>query len=171
MSEIWLVHAGCGKTTAASLRPDVLDFTVGQFKYLSSGEDLGPVESEQIKGTGGEVAPAWPWNYIDALYEEHSRGQYRHILSPAAWQVATALELGRPYIDIPPLPYTLVVPDPSLKDEYEQRYIDRGNPDDFLDIFVRDGAWERWQNQFESFFRPTRKIVLQSGQYLSDVLD
>lgn len=64
------------------------------------------------------------------------------------------------------LAYTLVYPDRSLKDEYIQRYITRESPPAFIDMMRK--KWDEFIDSCEN--DPADKIVLQSGQYLVDVL-
>ena len=61
----------------------------------------------------------------------------------------------------------LIYPKLSLKDEYIERFVNRGSSDDFISILSQ--YWEPWiieamaQNQL-------RHIVLESGQYIDSVL-
>lgn len=67
------------------------------------------------------------------------------------------------------IPYTLIYPEKNLKGEYEKRYRTRGNTEEFLDIFI--GQWEFRIEELEQRNSPlTKHIVLQEGQYLSDVV-
>ncbi len=38
----------------------------------------------------------------------------------------------------------VVIPKTTLKEEYEKRYIARGNTEEFLDVFV--GNWDGWMD-------------------------
>lgn len=64
--------------------------------------------------------------------------------------------------------FTLVYPDISIKDEYIQRYIDRGNNEQFVKLLKEN--WETWITDMEKQ-KGCKHIKLQSGQYLSDVLN
>jgi hypothetical protein len=69
------------------------------------------------------------------------------------------------------IPFVLVYPDRSLKDEYIQRYKDRGNNDDFIKLL--DKNWDTWMDEIDSI-EPSPypyKVKLKSGQYLTDVTD
>ena len=67
------------------------------------------------------------------------------------------------------IPYTLIYPEKNLKGEYEKRYRTHGNTEEFLDIFI--GQWEFRIEELEQRNSPlTKHIVLQEGQYLSDVV-
>lgn len=62
--------------------------------------------------------------------------------------------------------YTLVYPDRSLKNEYIERYKKRGSPEPFIKLMEN-----KWDDFIDSCERDANeKIILKSGQYLSDVL-
>jgi hypothetical protein len=63
--------------------------------------------------------------------------------------------------------FTLVYPDKSIKDEYIQRYIDRGSPDSFINLLTKN--WELWIDELDNQIG-CDKIKLKEGEYLSDVL-
>jgi hypothetical protein len=67
------------------------------------------------------------------------------------------------------IPYVLCYPDKSLKSEYLMRFIERGNTECFIEIFI--GRWGNFINSFENDISALKHIVLKSGQYLSDVVD
>ena len=64
--------------------------------------------------------------------------------------------------------FVLVYPDRSLKDEYIQRYKDRGNNDAFVKLL--DDNWDTWMDEMDSMKAPY-KVRLGKGQYLTDVID
>lgn len=161
-TEIWLVHSGCGKTFASQQRNDVLDFAIGEYKYLHPLKFSTLLESEQVKACDGELNPEWPWNYIDAVMQAYGEKRYRYIFVPVITRLADVLRMNE-------IPYTLVYPDLSLKREYKKRYIERGNNEGFLEVFI--GHWEYWNTIFKVMMCPDKRIVLQSGQYLTDVLE
>ena len=70
------------------------------------------------------------------------------------------------------IPFVLVYPDRSLKDEYIQRYKERGNNDAFVDLL--DKNWDNWMDEMDQLEAPQGqtlyKVKLRSGQYLTDVL-
>ena len=63
--------------------------------------------------------------------------------------------------------FTLIYPNKSIKDEYIQRYVDRGNEDKFVDLLKNN--WSNWIPELEQQ-EGCKKIELKSGQYLSDVV-
>ena len=64
------------------------------------------------------------------------------------------------------LPYTVVVPDPKLKDEYIKRYYERGSSLDFIKKLSHN--WEEWIS--EIILNEENVVVLDEGQFLSDVI-
>jgi hypothetical protein len=66
------------------------------------------------------------------------------------------------------LKYDLVFPDRSIKDEFIQRYRDRGSPDAFIKLM--EDKWDDFIDSCEKDQTVGRKYRLQSGQYLADVL-
>ena len=63
--------------------------------------------------------------------------------------------------------FTLVYPIKDIKDQYIQRYIDRGNDGKFVDLLKQN--WDTWTDELENQ-RGCKKIELESGQYLSNVI-
>lgn len=64
--------------------------------------------------------------------------------------------------------YTLVYPDVSLKDEYMERYRQRGNSRAFLGFI--DTNWGKFISDIEQETYP-KLVKLESGQFLADVLE
>jgi hypothetical protein len=62
----------------------------------------------------------------------------------------------------------LVYPNRDIKDEYIQRYKDRGNNDAFVDLL--DKNWDNWMDEMDNQ-EGCYKVKLNSGQYLTDVTD
>jgi hypothetical protein len=63
--------------------------------------------------------------------------------------------------------FTLVYPNMDIKDEYIQRYIDRGNDGKFVELLKQN--WKNWVEELNQQ-SGCEKIKLDSGQYLSDVI-
>jgi hypothetical protein len=64
--------------------------------------------------------------------------------------------------------FTLVYPNRQIKDEYIKRYIDRGNNENFVNLLQNN--WDNWMNELDEQ-TGCEKIELNSGQYLSDVVN
>ena len=65
------------------------------------------------------------------------------------------------------LEFSLIYPDKSLKDEYIDRYIKRGNAESFVALLTK--MWDEWIDELQSQ-KSCKHIVLKSGEYLSDVI-
>lgn len=102
------------------------------------------------------ISMDWPFNYIDEIILNLSK--YRYVVIPSDSMVCSLLrEEG--------VPYYLCYPARNLKEEYRERFLQRGNTKDFLDVFI--GRWDLFMDHLES--DPCeRKIILGSGTYLSD---
>ena len=89
----------------------------------------------------------FPQNYIAHIKENIGKADI--ILVSSHDVVRDALVLNN-------IEFTMVYPDISIKDEYIDRYIKRGNNEGFVELLKQN--WETWIGE------------IQSGQYLSDVL-
>lgn len=65
--------------------------------------------------------------------------------------------------------YVLVYPNPSLKQQYLDRYISRGSPESFVKLL--DENWLNWIKSCETDPSAMSTYVLNSGQYLSDLFE
>lgn len=63
------------------------------------------------------------------------------------------------------MPFTLVYPDIKLKEEYVQRFRDRGSPHTFITLLSMH--WDNWIKQLMEQ-ENCNHIVLKSGEYLAD---
>jgi len=150
-------HAGTGKTTLARMFPEkIVDFVCMPYKYYLS-EDCEYDEANKAN-PDLEMHEDWPYNYVDAIIEAHKDG--KTLLIPPVWSVLIHLEMEK-------LPYILCYPRRDAKEIYRQRYIERGNSEEFLSIFI--GSWDRFIDAFEADTYG-QHIVLESYQFLSDVL-
>ncbi len=64
--------------------------------------------------------------------------------------------------------YYLVYPNKDLKEEYRQRAINRNSNEDFVNGFF--SSWDEHIHDCEKN-KHAKKIILESNQYLSDVID
>lgn len=62
--------------------------------------------------------------------------------------------------------WALVYPDRSLKEEYLQRYRNRGSPEAFVTLL--DTKWDSFVDDLEGVQNPTVRIILQSGEFLAN---
>jgi hypothetical protein len=148
--------AGTGKTTLAKNRnEEFLDFVCMPYKYdLSETSDTGEAGKANLDNP---VNPGWPRNYVEAIVSIMDCG--KHILIPSdSWT--------RLYLRVRGIPYTLCYPKTEAKEEYRRRYIERGNTDDFLKIFI--GNWDKFMDDLTSD-NYGQHIVMEPSAYLSDI--
>lgn len=128
----------------------------------------GTGKSYYFKNTSKEVLDSdsstfdksdFPANYIRHIKE--NMGKVDIILISSHEEVRDALvEAG--------LDFTLIYPDKSLKDEYIERYKERGNEEGFIKLL--DTNWDAWLDDVKTQ-KGAKHIVLKSGEYLSDVME
>lgn len=100
----------------------------------------------------------FPRNYI-----EHIKSN----IFDADLILVSSHEVVRKELEKQKMYFTLVYPAPSLKEEYLQRYRDRGSSQAFIDLI--DKNWDDWLYEITSQ-RGCRHVELKSGEYLIDVL-
>lgn len=105
----------------------------------------------------------FPDNYIQHMM----KCLWREVVSPNGFLfLASSHENVREMMTKRKIPYVLVYPDRSLKNEYIERYKQRNSPKAFIDLM--DKKWDEFIDSCEK--DENTKIVLKSGQYLIDVL-
>jgi hypothetical protein len=158
-------YAGTGKTTFCYENPAAIDLIAMPFKYinLSDISEKEEIDGEEIKANWDLILRRdWCLYYYWAVKYLLQYCPDRHIVIPTIGKILD-------FLDEDKISYTIVYPDKSLKAEYEQRYRERGNTEEFTDVFI--GLWDAWMSELEQRKSPyIKRIVLQQGQYLSDVL-
>ena len=148
--------AGCGKTTLAQKYPDtVADIESSAYKYMLDG--MTRAEIEAARHTKREDNPEFPQKYIDAIVEASKT--HRIV---CVWLNRIIL----PEYDRYGIPYILCYPDHEAVVEYRQRFINRGNNEDFINhvMDTYDYYIDKW-NQM-----PGEHIVLHKGETLESKL-
>lgn len=102
--------------------------------------------------------PEFPTNYINFISGEI--GFARIVMVSSHDVVREALRSNE-------INYTLVYPDITLKDEYLERYVQRGNSKAFINFI--DSNWNKFITDIENETFP-KLIKLKQGEFLSDVL-
>lgn len=103
--------------------------------------------------------PEFPNNYIQHIKANIGKADY--ILVSSHDVVRKALEENN-------IEYTLVYPSIELKDEYLERYRNRGNDEKFISFISRN--WDSFIEDIEAETFPTLN-KLNSGEFLADVLE
>lgn len=144
--------AGVGKTTLAKkYGKDVIDLESGNFKWLENGN------TEATKGDNKRTQnPKYPINYLEAIKKANT--EYKVVL-------ISQHSIIRKCLDAVKLDYVLVYPNIDMKDEFIQRYKNRGNNENFINLILNN--WDSWIYDLDNVQNHT-KIVLNKGQYLTD---
>jgi hypothetical protein len=134
---------GIGKSYFHQNNPDliVLDSDSSNFSWLSEGVRH----------------PDFPNNYMEHI--KSNIGKVTVILVSSHKVVRDALRENG-------IEYTLMYPDKSLKDEYIERYKNRGSNDTFIKMINEN--WGNFIDDIESDTFPV-KVKLEKNQYLKDV--
>jgi hypothetical protein len=148
---------GVGKTYFCNHVEDAKDFDCMPYKYLLPETDSDSLEGEKAKANFDlEMNPKYPENYIHAILENKDSCEY--LVIPSDYRVLAGLAFQN-------VPYILCFPTNSAKEEYLKRFRQRGNTEDFIDIFI--GGWD----DFMVALRKDRygvKVILDKNEYLLD---
>jgi len=101
----------------------------------------------------------FPANYIEHIKKCIKEG-YARIFISSHKDVRDALVANE-------LEFTLVYPKESLKDEYLERYKQRGSPQGFIDLI--DKNWSNWLSECRSQ-KGCNHIELEIGQFIMNVM-
>lgn len=144
---------GVGKSECTRGNPDFLDSDSSKFSWLyDDAGELVKVEGKSVRN------PDFPKNYIEHIQEQI--GKVPVIFVSTHKDVRDALVANN-------IPFTLVYPASELSADYLQRYEDRGSPQAFVDLMRSN--WDKFIGELDAQ-QGCAKIVLQAGQFLSDVL-
>ena len=142
-----------GKSSVAKKYSNIVDMESTKYKYLGVFE-----EKEELKSTPRELNPEWPENYFKALLEEKDKYDY----------ILVSDEVCNKFLVDNNFEYWLVYPNRSLKQEYLLRCKNRGNNDEF--IYWYSKLWDKWIDDCEHDLVASKHIVLETNQYLEDIL-
>lgn len=150
---------GVGKSAASQKSRDICDcestpfHTIYEEVYTGKNGEAIPPTIISVKN------PNWVSDYVDRIEKISSDGNAFYVLVSLHKEV-------RDEMDKRGLPYVIVVPEKSLKDEYLGRYVKRGNGQSFIRK-VYDN-WDEWLDEIESSGDPV--IHLKAGEVLADIL-
>lgn len=147
--------AGVGKTTLAKKYRNVIDLESSMYKWDNSGLEDIPVEAR--KGTVRKENKDWPLNYINEIKKQVEK--YDIVL---VWIHPDVLDIYDKYN----IPYILCYPDKSSLKFYRERYINRGNNQEYIDKVIN--SFDIREKQFGE--RIAEKIILKGNETLEDYL-
>lgn len=150
---IYSVFAGAGKTSLAKKYPEkIVDAESSYFQWL----DNDKTKTETNKGQLAQKNPLWPQNYIEYIIEQ---SQSKNVLIAAQPIVLDILDKKQ-------IEYVTVSPSANQKQEYINRYIERGNQESFINLM---------SNNFELFINSMssrnnkQHIELKKDEFLSTI--
>lgn len=155
--------AGVGKTYFCDRTKNAIDFVVMPFKYSNfyriSKKILG---DESIKANEElKLVIGWDEYYYHALVDTFRKYPEELILIPTVISILERLRTDN-------IPYIIVYPNITDKREYERRYKERGNSDEFMKIFL--DKWNEWLNAIANYVSDNA-IELSGAEYLMDVIE
>lgn len=104
-----------------------------------------------------EMNPEYPSNYINAILENMVK--YKYLVIPSDSLVLVGLKDKH-------IPYILCFPESTAKEEYKKRYLQRGNTEEFIDIFI--GGWDNFMKSLRHDAYGA-KVILNKDEYLLNV--
>lgn len=149
--------AGVGKTTLAKKYKNVIDIESSPYKYDYS--KMKDFNIEEMKGKSGRIINnEFPLNYINAIKDAIKK--YDVVL---VWISPKEI---LPYYDYYDIDYYLCFPSKEAISEYNDRFINRGNNQQFINKVIN--SYDMRYMQFRN--NPHKKIELSLGETLEDAL-
>lgn len=127
----------------------------GKSYFFKNNKELNTLDSD----SSGFDKRNFPDNYIKHIKENIGKADIIFISSHK--EVRDALVDNG-------LKFTLIYPNKSIKKEFIQRYIDRGNEDSFVKLLEEN--WDNWLGELKDQ-DGCDHITLSSGEFISDKLD
>jgi len=148
MTKIIAGYPGVGKSHYSRNHPDetVLDSDSSSFSWTTSPDGSRSRNHE------------FPQNYIEHIKQNVGTAAIIFVSTHAEVRDA----LAKNGID-----FVIVYPDSSLKEEYLQRFRERGDSQTFIDLMV--AKWDEWHKELEEL--NAKRVVLQSGEHMDDAID
>lgn len=154
MNKIISAFPGIGKTTLVQINKNYIDLESSDYKWIDIDKTL-PIEER--KGTAKTINPDFPNNYIKKIIELTDMGF--NVLISSHKEVREALQARG-------IKYTIVLPSLDMKEEMINRYLSRGNQESFVNLLKTN--YEKFVEDLS--MDSNEKVVLKSGQYLSDLV-
>lgn len=147
--------AGIGKTTLASKYQNVIDLESSLYKWDNSLMENISIEAR--KGLKREENKDWPLNYINKIKEAIEI--YDIVL---VWIKPEVLKIYDKYN----ISYILCYPNKDSLDFYKQRYIDRGNNEEYINKVMN--SFDLMEKQLKE--KNVDKMILNGNETLEDFL-
>ena len=159
---ILAAYAGTGKSEFCKRYPsEAIDMICMPYKYINFYEVANEIsEKEDIKANMNLILrPNWENDYYEELKRLNNENPTKLIIVPTIKSIMRRLKEDD-------ISYMVVIPTRDCKEEYRQRYINRGNNQSFLDVFI-----ERWDVMLDGLDCLGGVVMeIGEGQYLTDVI-
>lgn len=149
--------AGTGKSTFAAWVENAIDLTSMPFSRILPAVKSGEPEAEKA-APWLLNDPLYPDNYVAAVLRAERR--YDYVIIPTSEWVIYRLqkEYGRRIV--------VCAPTDECREEYRRRFVDRGNSEDFIEVFI--GKWEEILSNVRELDNVVH-IPLGPGEHLTDI--
>lgn len=134
----------------------VLAFTgTGKTTYCEQNSDCIDIDASTIP-----KRPFFALNYYIEIKKALNK-KYKYIFISTHKEIRNLLKLLK-------INYIIIYPEISLKDEYYNRFINRGNSTRYANLIAEN--WDTWINEMEKE-KNVNKYVLKSNMYISDIIN
>lgn len=147
---------GIGKSYATHHHQNVIDLESTTYHWIIENS----LDTELQKGNANNRTfnPEFPLNYIKKIQELAKENTVLISAHPIVLN-----EMAKQNI-----PFITVSPDATQRDDYTQRYLNRGNSHEFTE-HLRSSFFEHVQ-ELNSHPGASQHVLLKPGQYLNDIL-
>lgn len=152
MGRVVYAFPGTGKTTLCDINKNCIELASEYYHWQTSEK------SESGKGTYTVLNKNWPINYLSAIIKASHEYDYVFVTHSGS---VLCRQNG--------IPYDIVYPSFSCKEEYINRMRNRGNNESFVKNMQSNFNFYIESCKNDSF--ATEKIELSQGQFLSDVME
>ena len=143
---------GTGKTHyCKDLKNNSIELRSEDFHWIDSDK------SEYLKGKYSKENPDWPNNYLIALKEAIKK--YKYVFITHSGSIICESEN---------IPYYMIFPLSSLKEEYIKRFIERKNNKEFINNMKSN--FEKYILSCYENKYAQKKIILKNNEYVTDAL-
>ncbi len=150
--------AGIGKTTLQKNNKDVIDLESSDYKWIYLDNDTKSMNKEERKGATNRIQnPMWPINYVREIIKKAS--EYDIVLISQDLEVRECLRDNK-------CKYYVCFPKKECKNEYIERYKNRGNNEKFISLVS-----ENFESWIDALMNEENKLIMEPGEYLEDTLN
>lgn len=150
-------YPGVGKTYVGKKYDYIIDLESSDYKWIYDDKAINMNKELRKTTPYKQLNPEYPKNYINKI--KSLIGNVKVILIAPDEDIR--IELDKNNIE-----YTICIPDKTCKEEYYNRFVNRGNTKEFIDIRI-----DNFDNRIEELMNQKYPlIILKSNEYLEDYL-